>query len=96
MGGVIGTYTYVTPLLTHRAGIPLADVPLVLIGFGAGALERTVLGGRFGDQRPLTTAITASRDRNRSTAAGAALAQPSRGRGPGGADGTNGMPSTRS
>lgn len=60
MGGVIGTYTYITPLLTHRAGIPLADVPLVLIGFGAGALAGTLLGGRFGDQRPLTTAITAS------------------------------------
>lgn len=46
--------------MTHRAGIPLADVPLVLIDFGAGALVGTVLGGRFGDQRPFTTAITAS------------------------------------
>lgn len=60
MGGVIGTYTYITPLLTQRAGIALADVPLVLVGFGAGALAGTVLGGRFGDRRPLATALTAS------------------------------------
>ena len=60
MGGVIGTYTYITPLLTHRAGLSLASVPLVLIGFGAGALLGTILGGRFGDQRPLGTAIVAS------------------------------------
>jgi len=57
---VIGTYTYITPLSTHRAGIPLADVPLVLVGFGVGALAGTVLGGRFGDPRPFTTAITAA------------------------------------
>jgi MFS transporter, DHA1 family, inner membrane transport protein len=38
----------------------LVPAPVVLIGFGAGALAGTVLGGRFGDQRPFTTAITAS------------------------------------
>ncbi|WP_372463521.1 MFS transporter [Streptomyces spinosus] len=41
MGGVLATYTYITPLLTDRAGIPAGAVPLVLVAFGAGALGGT-------------------------------------------------------
>jgi predicted MFS family arabinose efflux permease len=65
MGGVLATYTYIAPLLTERAGIPAAAVPLVLVGFGMGALMGTTTGGRLGDRWPLATTITA--------AAGAAL-----------------------
>ncbi|MFF1711888.1 MFS transporter [Streptomyces sp. NPDC058268] len=60
MGGVLAFYTYITPLLTDRAGIPDGAVPLVLIAFGAGALGGTAIGGRFGDRRPMTTTIPAA------------------------------------
>ncbi|WP_030980578.1 MFS transporter [Streptomyces sp. NRRL S-1824] len=60
MGGVLATYTYITPLLTDRAGIPAGAVPLVLIVFGLGALGGTALGGRLGDHRPMATTITAA------------------------------------
>ncbi|WP_328876907.1 MFS transporter [Streptomyces sp. NBC_00299] len=60
MGGVLATYTYITPLLTDRAGIPAGAVPLVLIAFGVGALGGTAIGGRLGDRRPMTTTITAA------------------------------------
>jgi DHA1 family inner membrane transport protein len=60
MGGVLATYTYITPLLTGRAGIPANAVPLVLIAFGAGALGGTVIGGRLGDRWPMATTITAA------------------------------------
>ncbi|MEU3740068.1 MFS transporter [Streptomyces sp. NPDC032198] len=60
MGGVLAVYTYITPLLTDRAGIPAGVVPLVLIAFGAGALGGTAIGGRFGDRRPMATTIPAA------------------------------------
>ncbi|THC47347.1 MFS transporter [Streptomyces sp. A1499] len=60
MGGVLATYTYITPLLTDRAGIPSGAVPLVLIVFGLGALGGTAIGGRLGDRRPTATTITAA------------------------------------
>ncbi|MET7320637.1 MFS transporter [Streptomyces sp. NPDC005549] len=60
MGGVLAVYTYITPLLTDRAGIPDSAVPVVLIAFGAGALGGTAIGGRFGDHRPMATTIPAA------------------------------------
>ncbi|MEU1198713.1 MFS transporter [Streptomyces sp. NPDC005813] len=60
MGGVMATYTYITPLLTERAGIPEGAVPLVLIAFGIGALAGTTTGGRLGERRPMVTAVTAA------------------------------------
>ncbi|MFB7209015.1 MFS transporter [Streptomyces sp. NPDC056255] len=60
MGGVLAVYTYITPLLTDRAGLPAGAVPLVLIAFGAGALGGTAIGGRFGDRRPMATTIPAA------------------------------------
>jgi len=60
MGGVLATYTFISPLMTEQAHIPVRLVPLVLIGFGAGALGGTLTGGRLGDRRPLATTITAA------------------------------------
>jgi DHA1 family inner membrane transport protein len=60
MGGVLATYSYLTPLLTDRAGIPAGAVPLALVAFGAGALGGTTAGGRLGDRRPMATTITAA------------------------------------
>ncbi|WP_329331223.1 MFS transporter [Streptomyces sp. NBC_00663] len=59
-GGVLGTYSYIAPLLTDHAGLASALVPLVLVGFGAGALVGFLVGGRLGDVRPYATTITAA------------------------------------
>ncbi len=56
-GGVLSAYSYVSPLLTDRAGIAPAWVPLVLVGFGIGSLIGTVVGGRLGDVHPHATTI---------------------------------------
>jgi DHA1 family inner membrane transport protein len=56
-GGVLSAYSYISPLLTERAGITTGLVPLVLVGFGVGSLIGTVLGGRLGDVRPNATTI---------------------------------------
>ncbi|WP_316741576.1 MFS transporter [Streptomyces sp. MK7] len=60
MGGVLSTYTYITPLLTDRAGIAESAVPLVLTAFGVGALGGNTIGGRLGDRHPMATTITAA------------------------------------
>ncbi|WP_328755527.1 MFS transporter [Streptomyces sp. NBC_00269] len=59
-GGVLSTYSYISPLLTDRAGLALGLVPLVLVGFGVGALAGFLVGGRLGDHRPHTTTIAAA------------------------------------
>ncbi|WP_326584662.1 MFS transporter [Streptomyces sp. NBC_00481] len=60
LGGVLATYTYISPLLTERAGVPTWAVPLVLTGYGLSALLGTTIGGRLGDRRPLATLFTAA------------------------------------
>ncbi|MEU6351905.1 MFS transporter [Streptomyces sp. NPDC047072] len=57
MGGVLATYSYISPLLTDRAGVPVDAIPLVLAGYGVGAVLGTAIGGRVGDARPLATMI---------------------------------------
>jgi predicted MFS family arabinose efflux permease len=58
-GGVLSAYSYLSPLLSGPAGVAAGLVPLVLAGFGIGALAGSVLGGRFGDRRPYATTIAA-------------------------------------
>ncbi|MEV0547459.1 MFS transporter [Nocardia salmonicida] len=53
--GFLGAYSFISPLLTDRAAIPSTLVPLVLVGFGIGALAGTARGGRVGDRWPLGT-----------------------------------------
>lgn len=57
--GFLGMYSFISPLLTDRARIPAALVPVVLVGFGIGALLGTVVGGRLGDRHPLGTIAVA-------------------------------------
>ncbi|MFI6785941.1 MFS transporter [Nonomuraea sp. NPDC050383] len=59
-GGVLSAYSYVSPLMTDRAGLAAGLVPLVLVGFGVGALAGFLVGGRLGDVRPHATTITAA------------------------------------
>jgi DHA1 family inner membrane transport protein len=59
-GGVLSTYTYISPLLTDRAGLASGLVPLALAGFGIGALAGFLAGGRAGGRRPYATLITAA------------------------------------
>ncbi|QYX75841.1 MFS transporter [Streptomyces akebiae] len=56
-GGVLSAYSYVSPLLTDRAGLASSLVPLVLAGFGIGALAGFLAGGRLGDRHPYATTI---------------------------------------
>lgn len=59
--GVLSVYSFVTPLLTDRAGLPPSSVPLGLVLFGAAALVGTIVGGRLGDPHPfVVTFITAT------------------------------------
>lgn len=60
MGGMQSAYSYISPLLTERAGLPSDLVPVALAGFGVGALIGTLLGGRLGDRHPYTTTLTAA------------------------------------
>lgn len=59
-GGVLAAYSYIAPLLTDRTGIASGMVPLVLVGFGLGALAGSLVGGRLGDSRPHTVTIVAA------------------------------------
>lgn len=56
----VAVYSYVAPLLTERAGLPAAAVPLVMVGYGVGALVGTTLGGRLGDRGPFALLIPAT------------------------------------
>jgi predicted MFS family arabinose efflux permease len=59
-GGYMTAFSYLSPLATHRAGIPSWAVPLVFVVFGLGAIIGTNLAGRFADKRPIATFITAT------------------------------------
>ncbi|WP_406162800.1 MFS transporter [Streptomyces sp. NBC_01005] len=59
-GGVLAAYSYIAPLLTDRTGLAAGLVPMVLVGFGLGALAGSVVGGRLGDRRPHPVTIVAA------------------------------------
>src|SRR4051794_10727402 len=57
MGGCMGTFSFISPLLTERSGIPLEVVPLVFVCFGVGSMIGTNGVGRFADRWPVATLI---------------------------------------
>src|SRR4051812_5263568 len=57
MGGCMGTFSFISPLLTERSGVPLELVPLVFVCFGVGSMVGTNGVGRFADRRPVATLI---------------------------------------
>jgi DHA1 family inner membrane transport protein len=60
MGGCMGTFSFISPLLTERARIPLALVPIVFVCFGVGSMIGTNVAGRFADRRPIATFIASA------------------------------------
>src|SRR5829696_547098 len=57
MGGCMATFSFISPLLTERSGIPLELVPLVFVCFGVGSMIGTNGVGRFADRRPVATLL---------------------------------------
>ena len=54
---VLSIYSFISPLLTERAGLPASFVPLALVVFGVAALAGSIIGGRLGDTHPSVTAL---------------------------------------
>ncbi len=57
MGGCMGAFSYISPLLTERSGVALGLVPLVFVCFGVGSMIGTNGVGRFADRRPIATFV---------------------------------------
>ena len=53
---VLSVYSFVSPVLVGRAGMPASMVPLTLALFGAGAFVGNIMGGRLGDRHGLAVA----------------------------------------
>jgi len=49
--GLFGLFTFIAPLLTTVSGFPPAEVPLLLLLFGVGAIIGSLLSGRLADWR---------------------------------------------
>jgi DHA1 family inner membrane transport protein len=56
-GGVLSVFSYISPLLTDRTGLPGAAVPAVLVVFGLGALVGSLVGGHLGHTHPTATVL---------------------------------------
>lgn len=54
-GAAIVTFSYLSPLLTHSAGLASHWVPAVLALYGVAAVAGIALGGRAADRRPTAT-----------------------------------------
>jgi DHA1 family inner membrane transport protein len=52
-GGMFAVYSYISPILTGRAGLATALVPVVLAIWGLGMVCGNVVGGRLVDRRPV-------------------------------------------
>lgn len=57
-GGVLSVFSYISPLLTDRTGLPAEMVPGVLVLFGVAALVGSLVGGHLGDRHPFGTVFT--------------------------------------
>jgi DHA1 family inner membrane transport protein len=58
-GGMFAVYSYISPILTDRAGLRLAAVPLVLAVWGCGMVAGNLLAGRLMDWAPKRAMIGA-------------------------------------
>jgi MFS transporter, DHA1 family, inner membrane transport protein len=58
-GGMFAVYSYISPILTDRAGLALAAVPLILAVWGCGMVAGNLLAGRLMDWAPRRAMIGA-------------------------------------
>jgi MFS transporter, DHA1 family, inner membrane transport protein len=58
-GGMFAVYSYISPILTQRAGLPLALVPVALAVWGLGMVAGSLIGGRLIDWRPIPAMLGA-------------------------------------
>lgn len=58
--GVLSIYSFITPLLTDRAGVSEGVVPAALMAFGTAALVGSIVSSRLGENHPHITALTAA------------------------------------
>lgn len=56
-GGFFAVYSYISPMVTDRAGLPQSWVPGTLVVIGIGMTVGTLIGGRAADRGALTTLI---------------------------------------
>ena len=54
-GGFFAVYTYISPVVTEVAAMPLTFVPIVLVIFGVGMTIGNFLGGRLADHHVMRT-----------------------------------------
>ncbi|HZY17866.1 MAG TPA: MFS transporter [Ramlibacter sp.] len=54
-GGMFAVFSYIKPTLTEVAGLPLAQVPLVLALFGGGMVAGNLVGSRLADRSVMGT-----------------------------------------
>ncbi len=54
-GGMFSVFSYIKPMLTEVAGLPLAGVPLVLALFGCGMVGGNLVGSRLADKALMPT-----------------------------------------
>jgi DHA1 family inner membrane transport protein len=58
-GGLFAVYSYISPILTERTGLPLALVPVVLAVWGLGMVFGAIAGGRLMDWKPVPSMLGA-------------------------------------
>jgi DHA1 family inner membrane transport protein len=56
-GGMFAVYSYISPILTERAGVSLSLVPLALGVWGLGMVVGGLVGGRLIDWKPVPTML---------------------------------------
>ena len=58
-GGMFAVYSYISPILTARTGLPLGAVPAALGVWGLGMVAGSLVGGRLMDWRPVASMLGA-------------------------------------
>jgi MFS transporter, DHA1 family, inner membrane transport protein len=58
-GGMFAVYSYISPILTGRAGLPLGAVPAALAVWGLGMVAGSLAGGHLMDWRPVASLLGA-------------------------------------
>ena len=58
-GGLFAVYSYISPILTERTGLPVGLVPVALAIWGLGMVFGAIVGGRLMDWRPVPAMLGA-------------------------------------